>query len=42
MGGGKLRGYGKMGEMVVDYVRCLLEKEGDSGYRKSERKDMRM
>ncbi|MGG3519747.1 aerobic glycerol-3-phosphate dehydrogenase [Bacillus pseudomycoides] len=38
--GGKLTGYRKMAEMVVDYVTSLLQKEGHSAYPKSETKHM--
>ncbi|PEM71247.1 glycerol-3-phosphate dehydrogenase [Bacillus pseudomycoides] len=38
--GGKLTGYRKMAEMVVDYVTSLLQKEGHSTYPKSETKHM--
>ncbi|WP_459500611.1 aerobic glycerol-3-phosphate dehydrogenase [Bacillus sp. C1] len=38
--GGKLTGYRKMAEMVVDYVTTLLQKEGHSAYPKSETKHM--
>ncbi|EEK80234.1 glycerol-3-phosphate dehydrogenase/oxidase [Bacillus cereus] len=38
--GGKLTGYRKMAEMVVDYVTNLLQKEGHSAYAKSDTKHM--
>ncbi|MFA2809030.1 aerobic glycerol-3-phosphate dehydrogenase [Bacillus mycoides] len=38
--GGKLTGYRKMAEMVVDYVTNLLQKEGHSAYKKSDTKHM--
>ena len=38
--GGKLTGYRKMAEMVVDYVTNLLQKEGHSSYPKSDTKHM--
>ncbi|AOM04223.1 aerobic glycerol-3-phosphate dehydrogenase [Bacillus cereus] len=38
--GGKLTGYRKMAEMVVDYVTNLLQKEGHSAYPKSDTKHM--
>lgn len=38
--GGKLTGYRKMAEMVVDYVTNLLQKEGHSAYQKSDTKHM--
>ncbi|MFL0492063.1 glycerol-3-phosphate dehydrogenase [Bacillus sp. AFS054943] len=38
--GGKLTGYRKMAEMVVDYVTDLLQKEGRSAYPKSDTKHM--
>ncbi|MFB5563818.1 aerobic glycerol-3-phosphate dehydrogenase [Bacillus cereus] len=38
--GGKLTGYRKMAEMVVDYVTNLLQKEGHSAYPKSTTKHM--
>lgn len=38
--GGKLTGYRKMAEMVVDYVTSLLQKEGHGSYPKSETKHM--
>ncbi|MGE6599508.1 aerobic glycerol-3-phosphate dehydrogenase [Bacillus proteolyticus] len=38
--GGKLTGYRKMAEMVVDYVTNLLQKEGHSAYTKSDTKHM--
>ncbi|MDH4423564.1 aerobic glycerol-3-phosphate dehydrogenase [Bacillus cereus] len=38
--GGKLTGYRKMAEMVVDYVTDLLQKEGHSAYPKSDTKHM--
>ncbi|MDM5187385.1 aerobic glycerol-3-phosphate dehydrogenase [Bacillus sp. DX4.1] len=38
--GGKLTGYRKMAEMVVDYVTNLLQKEGHGSYPKSETKHM--
>ncbi|MEI4619916.1 aerobic glycerol-3-phosphate dehydrogenase [Bacillus cereus] len=38
--GGKLTGYRKMAEMVVDYVTSLLQKEDHSSYPKSETKHM--
>ncbi|PEY19337.1 glycerol-3-phosphate dehydrogenase [Bacillus anthracis] len=38
--GGKLTGYRKMAEMVVDYVTNLLQKEGHSAYPKSSTKHM--
>ncbi|WP_439875250.1 aerobic glycerol-3-phosphate dehydrogenase [Bacillus mycoides] len=38
--GGKLTGYRKMAEMVVDYVTNLLQKEGHSAYPKSDTKYM--
>jgi glycerol-3-phosphate dehydrogenase len=38
--GGKLTGYRKMAEMVVDYVTNLLQKEGHGAYQKSDTKHM--
>lgn len=38
--GGKLTGYRKMAEMVVDYVTNLLQKEGHSAYKKRDTKHM--
>ena len=38
--GGKLTGYRKMAEMVVDYVTSLMQKEGHSAYPKTKTKHM--